>query len=165
MRKLLLVMSCLATGLLAPTSAGAGTFNPQGQFAGEVDARVSSLLAQFPNGGPGLRAAIALLLEFEPGLADDVVFAANSGTPGQKQAIGLGIADAAHYFATCVSALCQIAEATLRQALIFADEDTRTAFTDGMSSTVADISPTPPVYIPGVGSPTTCISPASPQGC
>jgi len=165
MGKLLLIV-CVAMGLLAPTAAGAGEFNPQGQFIGRVDDQVTMLLAQFPDGGPGLRAAIALLLESDPDLADDVVFASNSGTEGQKQAIGLAIADAARYFATCVTALCQIAEARLRQALIFADDDTRTAFVDGTNANTAlDIRPTPPVYIPGIGGPTTCMSPAAPNGC
>jgi hypothetical protein len=164
MARLLLIV-CLATGLLAPRLSGAGEFSPQGQFVGRVDDRVTALLAQFPNGGPGLRAAIAFLLSSEPDLADDVIFAANNGSPGQKEAIGLGVADAAHYFARCISALCQIAEARLRQALIFADEPTRTAFTDGTNTNVTDIRTTPPIYIPGIGSSTNCMSQASPSGC
>jgi hypothetical protein len=163
MRKLLLIIGT-AVGLLAPSVAGAGQFNPQGQFVDRVDERVISLLAQFPQGGPALRAAIALLLENDPNLADDVVFAALNGTPEQKQAIGLGIADAARYFAICVTALCMVAEAALRQALIFADDLTRTAFADGANSSTVDISPTTPIYIPGVGA-ASCVSPASPSGC
>ena len=164
MGRLLLIVS-VAMSLLAPRLAGAGEFNSQGQFIGPVDDRVTMLLAQFPEGGPGLRAAIALLLESDPDLVDDVVFASNNGTATQKQATGLGIADAARYFATCVTALCQIAEARLRQALIFADDDARTAFVDGTNANTAlDIRPTPPVYIPGIGA-TTCVSPAAPNGC
>jgi hypothetical protein len=161
MGKLPLIV-CVAMSLLATSMAGAGEFNPQGQFIGQVDDRVTMLLAQFPDGGPDLRAAIAFLLESDPNLADDVVFAANDGTAGQKQAIGLGIADAARYFAACVAALCQIAEARLRQALIFADYDTRTAFVDGTNANTAlDTRPTPPIYIPGIGGATTCVSPAA----
>jgi hypothetical protein len=163
MRKLLLIIGTVV-GLLAPCVAGAGQFNPQGQFVGRVDERVISLLAQFPQGGPSLRAAIALLLESDPNLADDVVFAALNGTPDQKQAIGLGIADAARFFATCVTAICLVGEAVLRQAMIFADDLTRTAFADATNSSTVDISPTRPIYIPGLGA-ANCVSPAAPNGC
>jgi hypothetical protein len=158
MARLLLIV-CLAAGLLAPQLTGAGEFNPQGQFVDRVDDRVTALMAQFPNGGPGLRAAIAFLLTSELDLADV------SGSLGQKEAIGLGVADAASYFARCISALCQIAEARLRQAMIFADEPTRTAFVDGTNTNVTDIRPTPPIFIPDVGSSANCMSQASPSGC
>ena len=152
----------------ASFSASAGTFNAQGQFVGTVSASVTSLLAQFPGGGPGLRAAIAVLLESDPTLADDVVFAARTATPEQKQAIGMGIADAARYFAVCAvvgTETCRAAEAILRLAMLFADAAVRIAFLEIVGSEVAaDIAPTPPIFIPGIGT-TTCISPASPSGC
>jgi hypothetical protein len=151
--------------ILVSFGAGAGSFNAQGQFIGTVSTRVTFLLAQFPDGGPGLRAAVAVLLEGDPTLADDVVFAARTATPGQKQAIGMGIADAARYFAVCAGAgteACRAAEATLRLALLYADPDVRIAFLEIAGSEVAaDI---PPIFIPGVGT-TNCISPASPSGC
>jgi hypothetical protein len=160
MRKLLLTI-CAATALFTPPVAGAGEFNAQGQFIGGVDARVTS----FPAGGPSLRAAIAVLLESNPNLADDVVFAALNGTPGQKEAIGFGIADAARFFATCIAETCRAAEAALRHAVIFADDLTRTAFVDVSGSEIAsNIAPTPPIFIPGIGS-TSCVSPAAPNGC
>jgi hypothetical protein len=164
MRKLLLTI-CVATALFTPPVAGSGEFNAQGQFIGGVDARVTSLLSQFPAGGPSLRAAIAVLLESNPNLADDVVFAALNGTPGQKEAIGFGIADAARFFATCIAETCRAAEAALRHAVIFADDLTRTAFVDvSGSDTASNIAPTPPIFIPGIGS-IRCVSPAAPNGC
>src|ERR1700686_4496738 len=90
MRTLLLSI-CAALCLSgAPGLVTAGTFNAQGQFVATVSPQVTALLAQYPNGGPGLVAAIALLLEADPLLADDVVFAARNGTPAQKRAIGAG---------------------------------------------------------------------------
>jgi hypothetical protein len=161
--------------------ASAGIFNAQGQFVGTVSARVTSLLAQFPAGGPGLRAAIAVLLEGDLTLADDVVFAARTATSAQKQAIGRGIADAARYFAICDvvgTETCRAAEAALRLAMIFADMVVRLAFLEVAGAEVAaDITPTPPIFIPGIGSATTsttmgtsnnsnnCVSRASPSGC
>ena len=164
MRKLLLTI-CAAMALFAPSVAGAGEFNAQGQFIGQVDARVTAVLSQFPAGGPSLRAAIALLLESDPTLADDVVFAAREGTRAQNEAIGFGIADAARFFATCITETCRAAEAALRYAIIFADELTRIAFVDVIGSdTASNITPTPPIFIPGIGS-ATCVSPAAPNGC
>jgi hypothetical protein len=164
MRKLLLTI-CAVTALFAPSVAGAGAFNPQGQFIGRVDARVTSLLSQFPAGGPSLRAAIAVLLESNPDLADDVAFAARNATREQKEAIGFGIADAARFFATCITETCRAAEAVLRHAMIFADDITRMAFMDVISSdTASNMAPTSPIFIPGIGS-ANCVSPASPNGC
>jgi hypothetical protein len=159
--------------VVAASSASAGNFNAQGQFIGTVSAQVISLLAQFPGGGPGLRAAIAVLLEADPTLADDVVFASRSATLAQKQAIGMGIADAAAYFAGCSAAgteTCKAAEAALRLAMLYADQNVRLAFLEIAGSEVAsDIRPTPPIFIPGIGasssSASSCVSPFSPSGC
>ncbi len=168
MRKLLLII-CTATCMLAlPSAAGAGAFTAQGQFVGRVDPRVTSLLAQFPDGGPALRAAIALLLQSDPRLADDVVFAATRATPAQRQAIGLGIADAARFFSVCAGVpteTCRAAEASLRQAILFADDLTRIAFLEGIGEDMAsDIAPTKPIFIPGIGG-GNCVSPAAPNSC
>ncbi len=162
MRKLLLII-CAAMGLLAPSLAGAGSFNAQGQFVGRTDDRLTSLLAQFPAGGPPLRAAMAALLESDPSLADDAVFAALNGTPEQKQAIGSGVADAARFFDAC--ATCQAAGASLRHAMTFADEPTRTVFSEAIgSNTASNIAQTPPIFIPGTGG-SKCVSPSAPNGC
>ncbi len=166
MRKLLLII-CTAIGLvgLVPLT-GVGGLDAQAQY--DVDARVRSVLAQFPGGGPGLRAAIAVLLESDPRLADAVVLAAQSATPAQKQAIGYGIADAARFFAVCggvPTETCRAAEAALRQAIVDADFLTRTAFLDVAGQDMAsDIAPTTPVFIPGIGG-GNCVSPSAPNSC
>jgi hypothetical protein len=79
-----------AYGALAPASAGL-----------TVSSQVTGLLSQFPAGGDGLREAVAQLLETDPSLVDEVVFAARNASPSQKEAIGQGLAGAASYFAEC----------------------------------------------------------------
>jgi hypothetical protein len=93
MRKALFVVCMTVCMFGMPLAAVAGFFNAQGQLIGRVDPRVTSLLVQFPGGGPGLRAAISLLLKADPKLADDVVFSARTANPAQRQAIRKGIAD------------------------------------------------------------------------
>jgi hypothetical protein len=174
MRKLLL-LTCAAVCLLGvPFAATAGTFNAQGQFVGAVKPDVAALLAQFPAGGAGLRAAIAFLIETDPTLADDVVFAARGATSAQKEAIGLGVADAARFFALCtgvprdkvrdLAEVCRGGEALVRQAMVFADPVTLAAFTTASSSNFAgDIQPTTPIFLPGIGVGTNCVSPNTPS--
>jgi hypothetical protein len=138
MRRYLLAacaIACLA-GVSAPPAA-AGAFNPQGQFVGTVSPAVLALLKQFPAGGPGLRAAIARLLEVTPALADDVVMAARRGNPAQKEAMGEGMADAALYFVKCGSDFCRGYEAQVRFAMRFADEGTRVGIILGEVPTMA----------------------------
>ena len=162
MRKALLVVCLTMCGFGMPLVASAGSFNAQGQFIGTVSPQVTALLAQFPYGGPGLRAAVAVLLEGDPHLADDVVFAARRANRAQKLAMGLGVADAARYFAFCGAVpteTCRAAEAALRQALIFGDFDTIDI------TQTPDIAPGVPVFIPGIGSSGTCVSPSSPSAC
>jgi hypothetical protein len=136
MRKYLLTACALAclVGVTAP--APAGSFNAQGQFVGAINPVVIALLAQFPNGGPGLRAAIARLLEATPSLADDVVQAARRAKPAQKEAMGAGLADATLYFAKCGSDMCRGYEGQIRWAVRFADDGTRVGFVLGEAPTL-----------------------------
>ena len=60
-----------------------------------VSAQLTGLLSQFPAGGDGLRAAVAQLVEADPSLVDEVVFAGCNASPSQKEAIGRGLAGAA----------------------------------------------------------------------
>ena len=158
---------------VAASSASAGNFNAQGQFIGTVSAQVTSLLAQFPGGGPGLRASIAVLLETDPTLADDVVFASRAATLAQKQAIGMGVADAAAFFAKCSAAgteSCRAAEAALRLAMLYAEQNVLLAF---LEITGSEKDSKPPIFIPGIGASSdasssgssSCVSPYSPSGC
>jgi hypothetical protein len=137
MRKYLLAACAIACLVGISSTAPAGSFNPQGQFVGAINPAVTALIAQFPNGGPGLRAAIARLLEANPSLADDVVAAAHRAKPPQKQAIGEGIADATLYLAKCGSDFCKGYEARIRWAANFADEETRIGVVIGDVPTLA----------------------------
>ena len=137
MRKYLLAACAIACLVGITSTAPAGSFNPQGQFVGAISPAVTALLAQFPNGGPGLRAAIARLLEANPALADDVVAAARKANPAQKQAMGEGLADATLYFAKCGSDACRGFEAQIRWAERFADEGTRIGIVLGDVPTLA----------------------------
>jgi hypothetical protein len=128
MRKYLLAACAVACIFGAPALAPAGSFNAQGQFVGTVSPQIRALLAQFPAGGPGLRAAIARAVEADPSLADDAVFAARNANPSQKEAIGAGLADAANYYAKCGSDWCRGAEGRIRTAMLFADGGTRVGF-------------------------------------
>jgi hypothetical protein len=159
----ILFSACTALCLIAtPFSTHAGSFNAQGQFIGSVSPLVTATISQFPAGGPGLRAAIALLLETNPTLADDVILAARGLTTAQRAAIGAGIADAVRYFAICSATdSCHTAEALLRQALLFADSVTLASFEQTAGSDVAGNFALPPnLFIPGIGG-GTCMSQAS----
>lgn len=94
MRKFL-VAACLFLSAAAVVSAAPA-------FAA-VDAaglaQVQAIVAQYPNGGDALAAAIAAAVEANSALADDVVAAAQNATPDQQSAIGTGLANAANYFA------------------------------------------------------------------
>ena len=136
MRKYLLAACAIACLAGVPATAPAGAFNPQGQFVGVINPAVRALIAQFPTGGPGLRAAIARLLEANPFLADDVVAAARRANPEQKLAIGEGMADATLYFAKCASDFCKGNEARIRFAADFADEGTRIGMVIGDAPTL-----------------------------
>jgi hypothetical protein len=63
-----------------------------------VGAQLTGLLSQFPAGGDGLRAAVAQLVEADPSLVDEMVYAGCNASPSQKEAIGRGLAGAAGYF-------------------------------------------------------------------
>jgi hypothetical protein len=94
------------------------------------------LLTQFPGGGPGLRAAVAWAVEADPSLADVFVLLAKKANRAQKLAIGMGLADAADYFAKCGLDSCRGAESLIRTAMIDADPDTRVGFTLGSAPTL-----------------------------
>jgi hypothetical protein len=65
---------------------------------------LSALLAQFPDGGSGLSAAIEQLVETDPTQAAAAVAAAATANPAQQQAIGVGLAAAAVAFANAAAA-------------------------------------------------------------
>jgi hypothetical protein len=63
------------------------------------EAQIQAIVAQYPDGGPGLVAAITAAVETNPALAADVSFVAFNATPAQQEAMGTGLANAANYFA------------------------------------------------------------------
>jgi len=61
--------------------------------------QISSLLAEYPSGGPDLRAAITRGVEANPSLEDSVVTALSNANPAQQVAINGALSDCASYFA------------------------------------------------------------------
>jgi hypothetical protein len=92
MRKFFMV-AIAVSALLALVPARAGQFTG-GSYTGTPSTIVTSLFAQFPNGGPELAAAIAQLLVSTPQLSADVAFVASRGSPGQQSAAGTGMGQA-----------------------------------------------------------------------
>jgi hypothetical protein len=93
-----------------------------------------------------------------------VVFAARNASPGQKEAIGGALADAASFFAKC-GAGCGDAEQRIRNATSFADAGTRVGYVVASTPTLAQ-------GIPGFNNagaatssnldPPPCVSPSRP---
>ena len=138
---------------LATPSQATGTVNPQ----------IAAVLAQFPQGGPGLRSAVARLVEADASLAAAVVAASATATPEQKAAIGAGLADAKQYFRKIGSDWARYFEGLIETAMTAADPTVLAAYESVMSSQAQ--------IIPGsnnnAGNMTSkCISPSAPgRGC
>ena len=166
MRKVLtcgFVAACLA---VAPMSAVAGSFNANGQFVGTVSPQVTAVLALLP---AGLRAAVAFLLETNPTLADDVVFAARVLDAARKPPVGAGIADAANFFALCAAGTttetCRTGESYLRYAMLFADPIVLANYEQTVSAAFNTIPlQLTPLPIEGIGG-GNCVSPTKAHGC
>jgi hypothetical protein len=92
MRRFISAVFVVLCMLGAPTLARAQPATPA-QIA-----QVKTIVAAFPDGGPGLQAAIAAAVEADPTLAGAVVAVAATATPAQQQEIGLGLAEAAAFF-------------------------------------------------------------------
>jgi hypothetical protein len=128
---------------------GVATINPQ----------VAALLAQYPQGGPGLRAAVARLTEADPSLAAAEVAAAAHATPEQQAAIGAGLGDASAYYAKLGSGAAAYAADQITRAMTGADPTTLAGY-------ISVIQPTQAQVIPGgnnnVDNTTSrCISPST----
>lgn len=127
------IVACM---LCAPTLALTQPVNTGAVCVDKVGPQIKTLLANFPNGGPELRAAIARAVEANPYLADEVVAAARKANANQKAAIGAGLADAANYFAKCGRDSCRGLESHIRTAMNCADEGTRVGFVFAESPTL-----------------------------
>jgi hypothetical protein len=139
--------------------------NAEAQDAAAINPQVAALLAQYPQGGPGLRAAVARLTEAEPSLAVAEVAAAAHAAPEQEAAIGAGLADAEADF-TRLGPNGEAAADLITQAMKAADPATLAAFISLMQPNQAQV-------IPGSGNNVDnitdrCISPSTPdhlRGC
>jgi hypothetical protein len=109
------------------------------QDVATVNPQVAALLAEYPQGGPGLRAAVARLTEADPSLAPAEVAAAAKATPEQEAAIGGGLADAEADFAKLGSGA--YAADLITQAIKAADPTTLAAFIAVMRPTQAQVIP------------------------
>jgi hypothetical protein len=95
----------------------------------------STLVAQFPNGGPELSALLAKLVAVQPTLADQIVGIARTANTAQQDAIGTGLGDASRKFGKLAHlAWAHDAEANIRQAMAGADDRTRAAWLAGTSA-------------------------------
>ena len=166
MRKYLLILCALCLVGAAPV-ARAGSFDAQGQFVGTVSPVITALLAEFPAGGPGLRAGIALAVQADPALAADAVFAAQGSNSSQKEAVGSGLADAANFFGKMGTAAAVQAKDQIQAALTYADAGTQ-AGANAVNIQAAQGS-TSTQGIPGFTNTTTtiggCVSQATATGC
>jgi hypothetical protein len=89
----------------------------------------SDLVAEFPGGGPQLRALIAKLVEVEPTIAADVVRLARAASPAQQDSIGAGLADASRNFARLGGLdWARDSDAQIRRAMGAADDRTWAAW-------------------------------------
>ena len=124
MRKMFLVGYVILFTVAAPFAASA-------QTDAQAQATIAAILAQFPNGGPGLADAIAQAVEADPSLAQAAVAAAQTANPAQQAAIGSGLAQAAIFFANAGTSEAAAAGQQIQTALASAPAGTLTAFNAG----------------------------------
>lgn len=125
-------------------------------------AQVKALLAEFPNGGPGLRAAIARAVELDPALADDVVSVAAQASAAQQQAMGQGLADSATFFEDAGTNSGHAAAAKIEAAIQSGPPGLLGGFARAGGPNIGP-------EVPGVDGPTlttnNCVSQSSPSSC
>lgn len=101
--------------------------------------RVLALLAQYPEGGPGLRNAVARALRADPDLAQDVAAASHEANLRQRRAIGAGLADALDYFRRQNSATASEAQKKIERARSCCDPETIAAMNSQLQNTLQAI--------------------------
>lgn len=135
--------------------------------AGTGSAQVAALLAEFPKGGPGLRAAVARAIEADPSLAADFVAVGGSVPPAAAEAIGTGLADAAQFFAKLGTGWARFALGTIEDAVASGSSYLSAGFTLAGGSAVMG-GPFSTGGIPGLASAAVgtsrCISPSREHG-
>jgi len=126
--------------------------------------QIAALLAEYPDGGPGLRAAIAGAVEADATLATAVVAASCVANAAQKMAMGAGLGDAASFFAKIGSNLPGNLEGVIRAELVCADPVMLTAYVSATSPPGTGNGNPGNITNSNVGP--TCISPSTPgHGC
>lgn len=123
------------------------------------EAQIAALLAEFPKGGPGLRAAITRAVEEDPSLAHAVVTCARDANPAQQLAMGEGLADADLFFARLNTPEAIRAQQLIETAMASAPQGVLAGFAFAGGNAV-------PQPIPGVGNAglttNACVSPSEP---
>lgn len=122
MRKFLFAGLLILFAFAVPVAGQAQTVNPAAQ------AKVAAILAQYPNGGAGLQAAIAGAVEADPSLAAAVVAASNTASVVQQQAMGVGLSQAATALAASGTPAGQAGAQQIQQALAGAPAGILVAF-------------------------------------
>jgi hypothetical protein len=157
MRKIFLAGCVMLLMVGAPLVASAQSVCP------ETPEKIAAILAKYPDGGAGLSAAIAKVVEADPCAATAVITVALSATPAQQQAIGIGLALAvAALNATGTVASRAAAQQILTAMASSAPQGTLAAFTLASLSAGS-------IGTGGGGSNLTtsnCVSPSAPRaGC
>ncbi len=145
--------------ILNPTRLALDTLNNPPRVGPACEARIAALLAEFPKGGPGLRAAIARAVEEDPSLAKAVVSCAHEANAAQQLAMGEGLADADLFFAKLSTPEAIRAQQLIEAAMASGPPGVLAGFAFAGGNAV-------PQPIPGVGNAglTTngCVSPSRP---
>lgn len=146
--KIIVAVGAILGGAAVP--AMSGSLTSTGLFVGSVSLQVASLFSQNPSGGAGLRTGVALAVQANPSLADDIVHAALGANPSQKEAAGAGLGDAVGFLGQCGT--CGQGESQVRNAIAFGDPGTRVGFVQTTMPLVAHGPPEPPPYCKHVNS-------------
>jgi hypothetical protein len=129
----------------------------------EQSAEVAAVLAQYPNGGPGLAAAVARAVEADPVLAALFVSAASTASQAVAQAIGTGLGTAASFFAQLGTVWAKTALGVIVSAVASAPADVSTAFAAASGPTLTTSSALDPANDPPVGT-SRCVSASQGHG-
>ena len=152
----IVVLALGAPMVLASAPAGATTEAVGTAFQRQA---IANLLAQYPDGGQALADAIAQAVEADPSLARVTAAAALSAPPAQQQAIGMGLAEAALFFANGNSVRAQEAQQQIQAAIALAPTGALTAFNTSGGTTALLTS----LGAGGLSLTTsTCVSPSRP---
>lgn len=160
--------ACLALGFLmiVPGAFAQQTVTPTAQQT----AQVANILAQYPNGGAALAAAITAAVEADPSLSYAVAAASATATPDQQTAMGTGLADAANYFSNLGTAAGTadaneiVAAIATGSTIMIASADAEISPTAGGGGSGGTFGSLATNNTSGSGQ-TSCVSPSRPGPC